>query len=358
MAGQWRQGSALVAVTVLAMLGIWAARAWSRADDGGGWQMPPETVTIVTAEVRPWRETRTLLANLASAASVDVRTEVGGRLVQVGFESGAQVQRGAVLARLDAGIEVAELRSAEAELQALTLRRGRTAQLAAENGASQMDLDQVTADVAAATARADALRARIRQKTVVAPFDGRVGVRRHHPGQVVDPGVSLTSLVSTSTALFADFWVPQTLLASLPVGGPVTVRLDGATAEAVVEVVEPSADAARRAVLVRARLDPAPPGWLPAMSAQVDVPTTGEVPRVVVPATALVWSPAGVMVYRVVDGEDGAQTVTANPVEVLSNLGDEVVLASGLDGGTRIATDGAFKLHEGSAVRAAEVARE
>src|SRR5687768_1063720 len=108
--GRWHQGSALVAVTGLAMFGVWAARAWSSAGDGGAWQMPPETVQIVSAEARPWRETSTLLATLAPIASIDVRTEVGGRLVEVGFDSGAQVDRGAVLARLDAGIEEAELR--------------------------------------------------------------------------------------------------------------------------------------------------------------------------------------------------------------------------------------------------------
>ncbi len=355
--GRW-QGPALVAVTALVLLAVWGVRTWSRADAGGGWQMPPETVGMVSVEARPWRATSTLLASLAPIASVDVRTEVGGRLVEVGFDSGAQVARGAVLARLDTTVEEAELRSVEAELNALTLRRNRTAELAVDHGASQMDVDQAVADVDAATARADALRARIRQKTVVAPFAGRAGVRHHHPGQVVDPGVLLTTLVGTSTALFVDFWVPQTLLSSLPVGERVTVRLDGVAADAVVEVIEPAADAGRRAVLVRARLDPAPPGWLPAMSAQVDVPTAGEVSRVVVPATALVWSPAGVLVYRVVPGEGGAEKVTANPVEVLSNLGDVVVLASGLDAGARIVTDGSFKLHEGAAVRTADVPRE
>ena len=53
-----------------------------------------------------------------------------------------------------------------------------------------------------------------------------------------------------------------------------------------------------------------------------------EAARVVVPGTAIVWSPAGPLVYRVKAGEAG-ETAAAAPVEILSNRGDEVVLTSG-----------------------------
>jgi membrane fusion protein (multidrug efflux system) len=350
--GRW-QGPALFVATALGMAALWGCRALTHAQAGGGWDMPPETVGIVTVEARPWRESATLLATLAPIASVELRTEVGGRLAEVGFTSGASVSRGAVVARLDTSVEEAQLRAVEAELRALTLKRDRIDQVT--DGTSRMERDQATADVDAAAARADALRAQIRQKTVIAPFAGRAGVRTLHPGQVVEPGTLLTTLVSASSAIYADAWVPQTLLPKLPAGAKVTVRLGDATAPATVETVEPIADPSRRAVRMRATLDPAPPGWLPEMSAQVEVPTGDEVERPVVPATAIVWSPAGALVYRVTSGEKG-DTVTAAAVTVLADLGDEVVLSGGVDAGARIVSDGAFKLHEGSAVKAADPA--
>lgn len=353
-AARW-QGPALFMFTALGLAGLWSARA--RSQGGEGFEMPPEVVTIRVAEARPWRSTSTLPATLAPLASIEVRTEVGGRLVQVGFESGEAVAQGQVLAKLDTAAEEAELRAAQAEQRAIALRYGRLSQVEADGGATKMELDQTSSDAEAAAARVDAVRARIRQKTVLAPFAGRMGLRRHHPGQVVDPGSQLATLVATSSALYADVWAPQTLLPALPLGAKVVLRLDAGRAEATVEVIEPQADPARRAVLVRARLDPAPAGWLPGMAAQVEVPTTAEEPRVVVPASALQWSPAGVLVYRVVAGDSG-KVVTANPVEVLADLGGEVVLANGLDAGASIVTDGAFKLHEGSAVSPAGGAHE
>jgi membrane fusion protein (multidrug efflux system) len=343
---------ALLLVAVLAGMGsLWAARAWSSGDgeQGAGFEMPPEPVGTQTASARPWRATRTLLATLAPEASIDVRVEVGGRLVEVGFASGATVQAGDVLARVDSAVEAAELRSLEAELRALVLRRDRLVQLGGGQGTTQMDADQAAADVDAAQARADGLRARIRQKLVVAPFAGRVGVRTHHPGQVVDPGTQLTTLVSASNALMVDLWAPQALIPALPAGAALTVRVDEVASEAVVEVVEPAADATRRAVRVRARLDAPPPGWLPGMAAQVELAVDASVDRVVVPAGAIVWSPLGPLVYRV-DRDGAGQVVAAAPVEVLSDLGDEVVLAGGVEAGQVIVTEGAFKLHEGAAV--------
>lgn len=358
MAGQgtrW-QGPALVVGTLAVLATLAGLRAWSSGDAGGAWQMPPETVEVATVVSRPWRATNTLRATLAPVAAIDVAVEVGGRLTEVGFTSGEVVGRGHVLARLDTAIEEAELRATEAELRALSLRLDRVAALAAERGATGMELDQSRADVDAATARAEGLRARIRTKTVVAPFAGRTGVRDHHPGQVLDPGVRLTTLVSTEPGLFVDVWVPQTLLGALPVGEALTVRFEQERAQAIVEVIAPEVDPVRRAARVRARLDPAPEGWLPGMSAQVDVPSATEAERVVVPAAALVWSPVGVLVYRVVPGAEGALTVTANPVEILNDLGEEVVLAGGLDAGAQIAVAGAFKLHEGSAIQPAGAA--
>ncbi len=352
-AGTRWPGVALVAATVLTLAGLWALRAAMSGGGGAGWSMPPESVGMVVAAEQPWRSSHRVLATLAPEATLDVRTEVGGRLAEVGFVSGQEVAQGTVLARIDASLEEAELRGAEAEVAVLRLRRDRTAQLAAERGVSTMEVDQAEADVRLAESRADALRSRIRQKLLVAPFAGRTGIRHHHPGQVVDPGVRLTTLVKRSDDVFVDAWLPQTLVASLPVGSVLEVRLDDRVATAEVEVVEPAADPARRSVQVRARVSPAPEGWLPGMSVQVEVPAGDEVLRVVIPSTAIVWSPVGALVYRVVPTEGGGQVVTANPVEVYERQGDDVVLASGLAAGAQIATDGAFKLHEGAVVQAA-----
>jgi membrane fusion protein (multidrug efflux system) len=350
------QGPALLVGTAVALAALFGVHACSQGQGGAGWAQAPEIVEVITVSSRPWHATSTLLATLAPIASIDVSIEVGGRLDEVGFVSGAVVQKGQVLARLDAAVERAELRAAEAELRALTLRLGRVSALASDQGVTRMELDQATADLEAATARAEGLAARIRQKTVVAPFAGRTGVRDVHPGQLLAPGVILTSLVSTDPGVFADFWVPQTLLGALPVGSSVVIRFESTEATAQIEVIAPELDPVRRSARVRARLDPAPVGWVPGMSAQVETPTSEEALRVVVPAAALVWSPVGVLVYRIVPNPEGGEIVTANPVEILSDQGDEVVLASGLEPGARIAVGGAFKLHEGSAIQAAGVA--
>lgn len=345
-------GPGIVAATVVVLAATWAFRTWSSAAEGGGGWSSAETVAMAPVEARPYLPTATLVGTLTAIEAVSLRTEAGGRLVQVGFTSGEHVRAGAVLARIDTAVEQAELESAQAAQRALDLRRERLSQLAEARGAAQMERDQAIADADANAARIQALLARIRQKTVVAPFDGIAGLRNHHPGQVVDPGTLLTSLVRDTDAVFVDVWVPQTMLPSLPLGTDVRVVADGVEATGTVEVIEPQADARRRAAQVRARVDAAPAVWLPGLAVQVHVPTGAAADRVVVPATALQWSPAGPLVYRVVDGEGGGQIVHAVPVRILSDLGDTVVLEDGPIAGDTIVTDGAFKLREGGAVTA------
>lgn len=345
-------GPAIVAATLLLLASAWALRNATAASEGGGSWASAEVVTMAPVEVHPFRPTSTLVGTLAAVESVTLRTEAGGRLVDVGFTSGARVAKGAVVARLDTAIEVAELEAARAAQRALDLRRDRIAPLADARGASRMSADQAVADAEAAAARIQALQARIRQKTVVAPFDGVAGLRHHHPGQVVDPGTVLTTLVRDTPAVFVDLWVPQTMLPSLPEGAQVRVLAQGGEALGTVEVIEPQADARRRAVQVRARIDPAPTGWLPGLAVQAQVPTGEEAPRVVVPATALQWSPAGPLVYRVVSGEEGGPVAQAVPVTILSDRGDTVVLEEGPSEGDTLIVEGAFKLREGAAVEA------
>lgn len=347
--GRW-QGPALLTGTALVLVAGWALRAASTGGgEDGGFTMPPETVGVAVAAARPWQATATLLGTLAPIEAVTLRVEVGGRLTEVGFTSGAAVQRGEVLARLDAAVEQAELRAAEAELKALSLRRERLVAMVAERGASEMDRDQAVADEAAASARVQGLQARIRQKLVVAPFNGRAGLRNHHPGQVVDPGTVLTAVVSDTTAVYADLWVPTALLAGLSPGTALRLRVGDHAADGTIEVIEPLADAERRAVAVRARVETAPVGWLPGASVQADVPTGASAEHVVIPSIALQTSAVGTLVWRVAPGEHG-EIVQAQPVTVLADLGGEVVLDGGLSVGDRFVTDGAFKLQEGSAI--------
>jgi membrane fusion protein (multidrug efflux system) len=71
---------------------------------------------------------------------------------------------------------------------------------------------------------------------------------------------------------------------------------------------------------------------------------------VVVPASALRKGPGGDHVFVLTEDEAGQTRAHQRTVEVEALRGDEVVIASGIEAGERVAASGAFKLREAALV--------
>jgi membrane fusion protein (multidrug efflux system) len=103
--------------------------------------------------------------------------------------------------KLDASQEEALLRSAEAEAELGRQDLERTRGLASQKVVSKAELDAAESKFNRLNAVVDQMRSNIRKKTLVAPFDGQLGIRQVNVGQMINAGqqvVQLTSLDSLS----------------------------------------------------------------------------------------------------------------------------------------------------------------
>ena len=89
---------------------------------------------------------------------------------------------------LNSAPDRAELAALEAasELAQIELRRANS--LVAQRNISKSELDQRASQVDQARARVEAQKARIAQKTLRAPYTGRLGIRRYNVGDYVQAG--------------------------------------------------------------------------------------------------------------------------------------------------------------------------
>ncbi len=147
---------------------------------------------IVTSE--PVLASIRVPGNLGASRKVELKTESGGRVVQVAFREGSQVQAGTLLLRLfddDLQASVAKAQS-KAKLSKLTVDRKRQ-QLSAD-GISKQDLDAAEADLAGAEADLALAQAQLRKARVLAPFSGIVGIRSVDEGQTVASGQTVATI--------------------------------------------------------------------------------------------------------------------------------------------------------------------
>ena len=326
---------------------------------------PVETVVLAVPEPIGWRTSITAPAEVLAIQDVQLRTELPGRIVTVGFLPGARVETGQLLLQLDTREELAELQAAQADAQLARLALRRNRRLAQSGAASAEALDQASALYNSTRARVSGLQAIIDKKTLRAPFDGIAGLHQLAVGQYLDASTVLTRLIGTDQGLWIDFNLPQHQ-ANLAIGDSVTVsapRLLSADIEARVIARDAWVDAASRNVRYRALLSAgagAPAfdresNLYPGAIVSVNIELGDTLPAVAIPATSVQRDPYGPFVFTLQPAEEGAgaaHRAQRRPVVLAGIRGVQAIVTEGLQDGELLAGDGAFKLRENVLVNA------
>jgi len=144
----------------------------------------------------------------------------------------AQLKQGATQDEIDqarARVAAAQAQQSMAQAQLGQVQKGaRTEQLAAAQAqidAATAQIDGATAQIEAAKAQAAALQAQIDKLTLHSPLAGVVLKRNIEPGEVVGAGSSLMTLGDT-TNLFITVYIPENRYGEIVVGQPVLVKVD------------------------------------------------------------------------------------------------------------------------------------
>src|SRR5438132_2086429 len=140
--------------------------------------MPVATVTSAVVKEEDWAPILSAVGSISAVQGAVVSAELGGVVSQVAFENGSTAKKGDLLVQLDASAEEALLRSAEAEAELGRQDLERSRGLASQKVVSKAELDAAGSKVNRLNAVADQTRANIRKKTIIAPFDGQLGIRQ------------------------------------------------------------------------------------------------------------------------------------------------------------------------------------
>lgn len=366
---RWKPALIVVALLVVAIL-VWRMLPDKPAAGGPrGGNGAPVPVTVVNASVRDVPLYLTALGTVQALNTVTVRPQVAGQLLSLEFDEGGRVRKGDVLAQIDPRTYQAQLSQAQARLrqnQALlasaraTLRR--YDELSGERFVSAQDLDNQRNTVAQMEAAVQADEAAIRDNrirtdytTVRAPIDGIAGIRAVDAGNILaasDPIVTLTQIHPINIV----FTLPEQHLQRVRdahAADAVTVSaMDRIDSQVIADggrlsVIDNQIDASTGSFRLKSEFanddDVLWPGQFVNVRMRVDTVHDG----LVVPTQAIQRGPAGDYVYVV--GEDN--TARMQPVDVAGEADDlHMLVASGLEAGERVVTEGQFRLKPGSAV--------
>ena len=198
------------------------------------------------------------------------------------------------------------------------------------------------------------LRAVLAYTTVIAPIDGRTGIRMVDEGNLARASDAGIVVINEIRPIVVQFTVPQQQLASINaalVKGTVAAEAldaDGRTVidRGTVQVVDNLVDPATGTVKIKAEFPNATLQLWPGQfaNARILVETLSQV--VVVPTPAVQRGPSGTVAYVI--GADSK--VALKPITVRQQTDTEAVVASGLAAGDRVVTTGFARLNDGSRV--------
>lgn len=345
----------LVAVVAGVLAGIKALQIRAMIDQTASFSMPPAVVSTVNATSSSWETVFSAVGSVTAVQGVTMTAEAPGKVVRIDFESGDRVEAGKVLAQLDTTEETARLRALEASENLARVNLRRVESLVAQRSTAKAEYDAALAEHRQILAQMDALKAFIAKKTIRAPFDGILGIRRINLGQ----NLGDSDVIATLTRLdrvHVEFSLPQQQVASVSPGATVRVSSDalpGQTREGRLRAVEPLADSATRTVRMQAELDNPGEALRPGMFVNVSVVLPEKREVTLIPATAVLYAAYSDSVFVVEPAEAGAAqelTLRQQFVTLGERRGDFVAVEKGLEPGRVVVSTGVFKYRNGQSV--------
>jgi membrane fusion protein (multidrug efflux system) len=271
-----------------------------------------QAVEVVPLGRRTLEETVELVGPLAANESAELRPELSGTLVEILFEEGARLAKGAPIARLDTRELEAQLAETRARFTLAERNLGRLQQLLQTEAASRLEFDEAEAEFKQLEAALKLLETRLDKSTLRAPFDGVAGARPVSVGDYVSPQVAITTIDDLSR-LKVELEVPERYLPRLRVGTVFTVHTaaGGEVTRGEVYFIPPVIELRTRAARVKGYIIDPPPALRPGMFANVVLVLRVLENVLVVPETAILTTPRGtvVVVARTKDGQASADFV-------------------------------------------------
>ncbi|WP_417479404.1 efflux RND transporter periplasmic adaptor subunit [Maricaulis maris] len=342
----------VVLVAFLAMTAIIVVRALMPAEDGA--MMRGERVMAVAVAGVPEVEFADIVEALGTARAnetVTITARVTDTISRINFESGQQVEAGAILVELTDTEEAAGLAEARTTLREAQRDLTRATDLVARAVVPQSRLDEATAVVERARARVSSIEAQLADRIVRAPFAGIVGLREVSLGGLVRPGDAIARLDDASL-IKLDFTVPERFLSVVSAGMQIAARTSAYPDEVftgAIAQVDSRIDPVTRSVTIRAEIENSDSRLLPGQLMTVEV-RRDERRRPAVPGSALTRYLDQTFVYVVEERADG-MFARQRTISLGRRSGQMVEVLDGLQAGDRIITEGVHRIRDGSEVR-------
>jgi membrane fusion protein, multidrug efflux system len=359
----------VISAIVVALAGVAVWYELNRAEPAVKATTAPVPVTVAIASRGDLPIYLTGLGTVQASFTVGIRAQVDGKLEQVLFKEGDHVRKGDVLAKIDPRLYQAALDQAKAQkkqdesrlISAIKdLQRSRTLVGQAFETQQLVDqqqakADQVIASVDADKAAVDTAQTNLDYTSVIAPSDGRMGVRMIDPGNIIHASASQPIAVLTLTKPAAVIFTLSARslddVREAMERGPVEIiafsqdnkrELAKGTLLLIDNMVDQASATMRLKAMFPNEHDELWPGDF--VNARLFLKMLPD--ALTIPSSAVLTGPDGLIAWVVAKGD----VVQARPIITGPTTDGRTLIASGLTDGDHVVVSGHYKLRQNSKV--------
>ncbi len=285
----------------------------------------------------------TLLPN----ESVEIHPEISGRITSISFKEGANVRKGQMLLQLSDADILAQIQKLRAQRALQQKMLERQQELLRIGGISRQDYETTQTQISSINADIAFQEAQLRKTRILAPFDGRIGLRSVSVGAIVTTTTVVATLQQLSQ-LKMDFSVPDQYRTSVAPGKVVFFTIPGSTESfsGKITASDPGADVGTRSIKVRATVANPNGNLTSGAFAHVKVPFESHNNSILIPTQSIIPTTRDKKVAIVRKGK--AELVV---IQLGSRTEDKVEVIQGLVPGDTVITTGLMQLKPGMEVK-------
>jgi multidrug efflux system membrane fusion protein len=330
---------------------------------------PPVPVLVATVVEKTVPVEVKAIGNVEAYSTVNIKSRVGGQLVQVNFKEGQDVNQGQLLFGIDPRPHEAALRQAEANLardKALANKAQadarRYAELIRKQFVSQQEYDQAkaTAESLGATVQADEVAVQnaklmLSYCYIHAPISGRTGNLLTHVGNMIKADADTAMLVINQIQpIYVSFAIPEQNLAEIrkymgqgkiPVAAFIT-GLEQEPETGDLTFIDNAVDKTTGTFLCKATFANLRKRLWPGLFVNVVVKLATQSNAILISSQAIQTGQEGQIVFVVKPD----LTAEVRQVQVERSFNGNVIVTQGLKPGELVVTDGQLRLVPGAKV--------
>lgn len=310
-------------------------------------QFPPSTVTGFITGFGPLDQSVFVSGTLQANESIELKSEISGRISSLSINEGQAVSKGTLLVKLyDADLQ-AQLRKLNAQIALASEKENRLKQLLAIQGVSKEEYEVALNQLQLYQADAEIVKSQIAKTELRAPFSGIIGLRYFSEGSAIGTQDVIATLSQTNP-IKINFSIPERYFHKIKKGQKIRFTTDALadTFDGTVSAIEPQVESTTRSLQLRAIANNDKNLLVPGGFARVQLVLGTNDMALMIPTQAIIPVLKGQQVILSKGGKAFLQPVTTG-----IRTENRIQITEGLNAGDTVITNGIMGLKPGSVLK-------